>query len=172
MPRRKSKKWTPQQRRYHQKRYKALSQPITGEQVLNASRYLEVVPYAKGFCWLYCAKSSGGTDSTYGRMKFNGVWIGPHRFALALKLGVTLWDLEGYWAGHAPINICMGGRCCNPDHLRKETPPMGAWQRSKDRREVGIKPKRTPQEIRHLLALMHPNGLTISQSLPEFLTVI
>src|SRR5438128_104998 len=146
MPKR--KKLTPQQKRNLQKRHKALSQPITTEQVINASQYLEAVPYANGFCWVYGAKSSSGVHDGYGRMKFNGVWTGPHRFVLALKLGVTLWDLEGFWAGHAPINICMGGRCCKPEHLHKETPPMGIWQRSKDRREVGTKPERTEQEKR------------------------
>jgi len=168
----KPKKWTGQQKRYHQKRYKALSRPITAEQIINASRYLEVVPHGNGFCWLYAAKSSGGVSNGYGRMKFNGVWTGPHRFALALKLGMTLWDLEGYWAGHAPIATCMGGRCCNPDHLRKETPPMGAWQRSKDRREVGTKPERTNEEKRHMLSLLYPHGLTVGQALPHFITVL
>jgi hypothetical protein len=168
----KPKKWTPQQKRYHQKRYRALSQPITEEQAMNASRYLEAVPYGNGFCWLYSAKSSGGVKNEYARMKFNGVWTGPHRFALALKLGVTLWDLEGYWAGHAPISICMGGKCCNPDHLSKETPPMGVWQRSRDRREVGIRPERTREEKRHMLSLLCPNGVRVSQTLPDGITVV
>jgi hypothetical protein len=169
MPKR--KKLTRQQKLYHQKRHEALSKPITAEQVTNASSYLEVVPYGTGFCWLYTAKSSGGVNSGYGRMKFNGVWIGPHRFALALKLGVTLWDLEGYWAGHGPITVCMGGRCCNPAHLRKETPPMGTWQRARDRREVGTKAERTTEEKRHMLNLMYPKGLRLSQAIPDFITV-
>jgi len=105
-------------------------------------------------------------------MKFNGVWTGSHRFALAVKLGVTLWDLEGFWAGHAPIAVCMGGRCCNPDHLSKETPPIGAWARSKDRREVGTKPKRSKEEIRHMVNLMYPKGLRIGQAPPDFITVV
>ena len=168
----KLKKVTRQQKARQQKRYKALSQPITEEQVLNASSYLEALPYGNGFCWLYTAKSSGGVNSVYGRMKLNGVWTGPHRMALALKLGVTVWDLEGFWAGHAPIDICMGGRCCNPDHLRKETPPMGAWQRSRDRREVGTKPERTKEDTRKLLNLMHPKGLKVGQGLPEFIRVV
>jgi hypothetical protein len=170
MPKR--KKLTRRQKLNQQRRHKALSEPITAEQVINARSYLEVIPYGGGFCWLYTAKSSGGINSVYGRMKYNGVWTGPHRFALALKLGVTLWDLEGFWAGHAPITVCMGGRCCNPEHLCKETPPMGAWQRSKDRREVGTKPKRTKEEMRHLLNLMHPKGLRLGQALPDFITVV
>ena len=121
---------------------------------------------------MYSAKSSGGVSSVYGRMKFNGVWTGSHRFALAVKLGVTLWDLEGFWAGHAPIAVCMGGRCCNPDHLSKETPPIGAWARSKDRREVGTKPKRSKEEIRHMVNLMYPKGLRIGQAPPDFITVV
>jgi hypothetical protein len=168
----KLKKWTAKQKRDHQKRYNALSQPITTEQVINASRHLETVSYGSGYCWLYGAKSSGGAGNVYGRMKFNGVWIGPHRFALALKLGVTLWDLEGFWAGHAPIAVCMGGRCCRLDHLHKETPPMGAWQRSRDRREVGIKPERTKEEIRRMVSLMYPRGLTVGQSIPDSITLV
>ena len=168
----KGKKLTLRQKQHQQKRHKALSQPITAEQVINASSYLETVPYGTGFCWLYGAKSSSGVNGAYGRMKFNGEWIGAHRFALALKLGVTLWDLEGFWAGHAPITVCIGGRCCNPEHLRKETPPMGAWARSKDRREVGTRPERTKEEIRHMLNLMYPKGLRVSQALPDFITVI
>jgi hypothetical protein len=166
------KKLTRQQKLILQKRHRALSQPITAEQITNASSYLKAVPYGSGCCWLYGAKSSGGVNSVYGRMKFNGVWTGPHRFALAVKLGVTLWDLEGFWAGHAPITVCMGGRCCNPDHLNKETPPVGAWARSKDRREVGTKPKRTKEQIRHMVNLMHPKGLMVGQAVPKFITIV
>ena len=168
----KLKRLTREQKAHQQKRYKALSQPITTEQVIDARSYLEALPYGRGFCWLYTAKSSGGVNNAYGRMKFNGVWTGPHRFALALKLGVTLWDLEGFWAGHSPITVCMGGRCCNPEHLRKETPPMGAWQRSRDRREVGTKPERTQEETRRLLSLMYPKGLRVGQALPDFIKVV
>lgn len=168
----KPKKLTRQQKARQQKRYKALSQPITDEQIRNTSQYLEAVPYGNGLCWLYGAKSSGGGNSGYGRMKFNGVWVGAHRFALAVKLGVTLWELEGFWAGHYPITDCMGGRCCNPNHLRKETAPMGTWQRARDRREVGTKPERTPEEKRHMLSLMYPKGLKVGQALPEFVRVV
>ena len=49
---------------------------------------------------------------------------------------------------------------------------MGAWQRSKDRREVGTKPERTKEEIRHMVNLMHPKGLRVSQALPDFMTVV
>ena len=169
---RKKKKLTRQKKLCHQRRYRSLSQPITAEQIINASSYLEAVPYGSGCCWLYCAKSSSGVNNGYSRMKFNGVWVGSHRFALAVKLGLTLWDLEGFWAGHAPITVCMGGRCCNPDHLSKETPPIGIWARSKDRRKVGTKPERTKREIRRMVNLMHPRGLRVSQALPNFVEVV
>jgi hypothetical protein len=170
MPRK--KKLTHQQKRYHQKRYRALSQPITAEQIISASSYLEAAPYGSGCCWLYGAKSSGGVNNRYARMKFNGVWVGAHRFALAVKLGVTLWELESFWAGHAPLAVCSGGRCCNLDHLHKETPPMGIWQRSRDRREAGTKPQRTKEEMRQMVNLMRPKGLRVSSALPDFIALV
>jgi len=121
----------------------ALSKPITEQQIRDFEKHLVPVHYGKGFCWLFGAKSSSGANASYGKLKFNGHWVAAHRFALAVKLGITPWELDGFWAGHGKVDKCVGTRCCNPDHLRKEIPPEGFWQRSKDRLKVGMKPERT-----------------------------
>jgi hypothetical protein len=144
----------------------ALSKPITAEQIIHQSQFLETVPYAGGFCWLYRRKAVSGRKGEYARMKHNGVLVQAHRFALALKLRCTLLDLEGSKAGHAPISICGGGRCCNPVHLTKEdTTARGAWQRSKDQEEVGTKSNRTKAQMRRLISFMYPKGLPAGQRL-------
>jgi hypothetical protein len=94
-----------------------LTQPITAEEARYHSQFLEAVQFGKGFCWIYVRKSTGGASNAYARFKFHGVWVMAHRFALALKLGQTLWELEGFDAAHAPSDVCIGGRCCNPSHL-------------------------------------------------------
>lgn len=111
------------------------------------------VNYGGGECWLYPSKSTGGASQSYGRMKFHGVWVMAHRFALAVKLGFTLWDLEGFDASHAPLAVCVGGRCCNPEHLTKKLPKRNrSWDRIRD----GLSgPKKKRPE---LLPLMYPTG--------------
>jgi hypothetical protein len=146
-------------RAYNKARYKALSQPITAEQHMNFKKHLLAIPHGPDFCWVHVSKVTTGKVKSYAKVKYNGFWVPTHRFALAMKMGCTPWDLEGFNAGHAPAWECMGGRCCNPSHLTKQTTPVNAWQRSADHREVGLKPERTPEEKRRLVNYMHPKGL-------------
>ena len=142
------------------RRQAALSQPITAEQHINYKKNLLAIVHGDGHCWIHVGKSTGGRTKAYTRVKFNGFWVPAHRFALAVKLGCTLWDLEGTNAGHAPAWKCMGGRCCNPDHLRKEAnTAVGAWARSADAIQNGAKPTRTPEQAMRMLKRMHPKGL-------------
>lgn len=134
------------------KRQKALSIPITAEDIIYHSQFLAVVNYSGETCWIYTQRSTGGRTNAYARLKYHGVWVPAHRFALAVKLGCTLWDLEDSKAGHAKVATCMGGRCCKHVHLRKEkTTAAGAWQRARDKQDVGNKPDRTPEETRRLV---------------------
>jgi len=146
-------------RAYNKARYRALSQPITAEQHVNFKKHLLAVPHGSGFCWIHVSKATTGESKSYAKVKYNGFWVPAHRFALALKLVCTPWDLEGFNAGHAPAWECMGGRCCNPAHLRRERTPEGAWVRSADREQIGTKPTRTLEEMRRLVDYMHPRGL-------------
>lgn len=135
-----------------EKRQAALSIPITAEDIIYHSQFLEAVPYAGGFCWIYVKKSTGGRTGVYARMKYHGVWVQAHRFALAAKLGCTLWDLEDSKAGHAKASTCLGGRCCKHMHLKKEdTTAAGAWARSKDKTDIGSKPKRSAEQIKKMI---------------------
>jgi hypothetical protein len=137
----------------------ALSQPITAEQHVTFKKHLLAIRHGDGHCWIHVAKSTAGRSRTYTKIKYNGFWLPAHRFALAVKLGCTPWQLEGFNAGHSPAWVCMGGRCCNPDHLRKERTPEGAWARSKDAIDIGAKHTRTPEQVTRMLKRMHPNGL-------------
>lgn len=62
--------------------------------------------------------------------------------------------LDEFDAAHAPVSVCMGGRCCNPDHLEKKTPPKN---RSFDRLGTGRNGPRKPRP--ELVPLMYPVGL-------------
>jgi hypothetical protein len=149
-----------------EKRHAALSKPITAEQIEHHSQFLEAVPYGGDFCWIYTAKSTHGRKGEYARFKINGCLVAAHRFALAVKLGCTLWELEGIRAGHAPISECIGGRCCKHVHLREEAnTARGAWQRSKDRKAVGVKPERSQEDKRRMVRFMHPHGLPVGNRL-------
>jgi hypothetical protein len=142
------------------------------EDILYHSQFLEAVQVGEGCCWIYTRKSTGGATSAYGRFKFHGVWVLAHRFALSLKLGCTLWDLEGYDAAHAPADVCIGGRCCNPDHLkRKRGEPHRSWDKAKDIEMFGLKPFRSKAEQRKMIRAFYPLGLKVRPSLPDFVTV-
>jgi hypothetical protein len=135
-----------------EKRQAAFSQPITAEEIIYQCQYLEAVPYAGGFCWIYTSKSTSGRSKTYGKMSFRGFKVEPHRFALAVKLGCTLWDLENSKAGHAHTSKCLGGRCCKHIHLQKEdSTAAGAWARSRDKADVGLRPVRTMDQTRKMV---------------------
>jgi hypothetical protein len=100
-------------------------------------------------------------------MKFHGVWVMAHRFALAVKLGCTIWDLEDYEAAHTSKILCVGGRCCNPEHLtKKPIDPNRSWDRAKDAEKFGDKvTTRTPEEITAMMKAMYPVGLPNDGSL-------
>jgi len=171
--RRLTRRSTPEQIKRSQKRYSALSQPITAEHISYHSQFLEAVPFGKSYCWLYTHKSAGGASKSYGRFKFHGIWILAHRFALAVKLGCTMLELEGYEAAHAPADVCIGGRCCNPEHLkRKESDPNRSWDRAKDLAKFGQKLHRSPEEKRKMVKAFYPAGLKVSAALPGFIEVI
>jgi hypothetical protein len=157
-----AKRMTPQQKARNQARYAALSRQITLEQVAEFSARLLHVDYGSwGGCWIYTGKAVAGASKTYARMSHNNYPIMAHRFALAVKEGCTIWDLEGYDAAHASKAICKGGRCCNPDHLKKKlSEPNRSWDRARDAGSYGDKiTTRTPEEARKLLAALYPVGL-------------
>lgn len=131
-------------------RYRALSKRITIGQIGAFDLNLVPVAYGLGTCWLY----PSGSKATYASLSHNGHSVQAHRFALAVKLNCTLWDLDGFDAAHAPVDICMGGRCCHPDHLFKKTPPKN---RSFDRVGTGLNgPRKARPE---LVPLMYPVGV-------------
>jgi len=165
MSRRKTKKLSPRKLKLYRARQKALSQPITMEEKADFSSRLFAVHYGRGTCWIYPGKSTSGVMNDYARKWFRGQWVGAHRFALAIKLGCTLWDFEGFEAGHASKSVCMGGRCCNPDHLSKQTPPLNRWQRSADYRKFGQKEqgKLSPEDQKKFIRAMYPDGIPTDQ---------
>jgi hypothetical protein len=166
MPR--AKKMTPSQKARNKLRYAALRRPITLEQIAEFSARLVHVDYGSaGGCWIFTGKSVARQSKAYGRMSYNNLPIVAHRFALAVKLGCTLWDLEGYDAAHSSKAVCKGGRCCHPDHLtKKPSEPNRSWDRAKDAGLYGDKvTTRTLEEARKLLAAMYPAGLPINRPL-------
>jgi len=145
------------------KREDALKTAITAEDIAYHSQFLVAVPYGNGFCWLYARRSRSGRTGTYARLKFHGVWVQAHRFALACKLKCTLWELQGSYAGHAKASICLGGPCSKHTHLKKEpSAAVGAWQRAKDKKQVGNKGRRSAKEVARLVR--YTNNLPISDS--------
>jgi hypothetical protein len=161
------RKLTPEQIKRSQERYPGLSQPITKEDILYHAQFLCPVNFGHGYCWIYVRKSTGGASGSYSRLKFRKVWVGAHRFALAVKLGCTLWDLEGYDAAHAPSDICVGGRCCNPEHLsRKLSDANRSWDRAKDLAKFGQKLHRSKAQQLKMIKAMYPTGLKLSGTLP------
>jgi hypothetical protein len=157
-----AKRMTPQQKARDKVRYAALRRPITLEQVAEFSAHLAHVDYGSSDgCWIFTGKSVAGASQAYARMSHNNYLVMAHRFALAVKLGCTIWDLEGYDAAHASKAICGGGRCCNPEHLNpKPSEPNRSWDRARDAGSYGDKvTTRTPEETRKLLAAMYPAGL-------------
>jgi hypothetical protein len=132
----------------------ALSLPITIEQVIAFDCKIVPVMHGYGECWLHLSKSSSGETGSYGQMQHNGQTIGSHRFALAVKLGCTLSDLKGFDASHAPLTICMGGRCCNPAHLEKK---QETANRSRDRIRDGVSGHKRPRP--ELFPIVFPLGV-------------
>lgn len=166
------KKDSPATIKRSRQRSSALSKSISAEDVTYHSQFLEAVPFGNGFCWIYTRKSAGGASKVYGRFKFHGQWVLAHRFALAVKLGCTLWDLEGYDAAHAPADVCIGGRCCNPEHLKEKlSDPNRSWDKAKDIEKFGLKQYRSKAEKRDMVKAFYPTGLRVSGSLPDFITV-
>ena len=150
-----------QDARYKDRR-KRLSLKITLQQVAEFSSRLVRVDHGNGGgCWIYPSKGSTGASGSYAYYNFNGVQLGPHRFALAVKLGCTLWDLNGYDAAHSSKATCAGGRCCNPAHLtQKPSEPNRSWDRAKDAAMYGnTVATRTDHQARKLMAAMYPAGL-------------
>ena len=131
-------------------RYRALSQPIMIEQIGAFDFKLVSVAYGLGTCWLY----PSGSKAVYAMCSHNGHSIQAHRFALAVKLGCTVQSLDEFDAAHSPVEVCMGGRCCHPDHLFKRTPPRN---RSFDRLGTGLNGPRKPRP--ELIPLMYPVGV-------------
>ena len=157
-----AKRMTPQQKARSKARYAALSRSITLEQVAEFSAHLMHVDHGNaGGCWIFTGKSVAGAAKAYARMSHNNFPVVAHRFALAVKLGCTMWDLEGYDTAHASKAICVGGRCCNPNHLTKRlSEPNRSWDRARDAGKYGDKiTTRTPEEARKLLAALYPVGL-------------
>ena len=125
-------------------------QPITIEQIGAFDLKLVPVAYGLGTCWLY----PSGSKAVYAMCSHNGHSIQAHRFALAVKLGCTVQWLDEFDAAHSPVEVCMGGRCCHPDHLFKKTPPRN---RSFDRVGTGLNgPRKARPE---LVPLMYPVGV-------------
>ncbi len=142
-------------------RYAALSRRITLEQISQFSSRLVRVDYGNGECWPYLLrKSVGGASKNYARLKFNGAWVMAHRFALAVKLGCTIWSLEGFDCSHVPLK-CIGGKCCNPEHLFKKKPQANrSWDRAKEVAAFGLNAKaRTEKEKTAMIAAMYPGGM-------------
>lgn len=159
------KRMTALQKARNKARYTALSRQITLAQVADFSSHLAHVDYGNaGGCWIFTAKSTAGAANAYGRMTHNNFPIMAHRFALAVKLNCTIWDLEGYDAAHASKAVCVGGRCCKPDHLSKRlSEPNRSWDRARDAGQYGNKvTTRTPEEAQKLLAAMYPAGLPLN----------
>ena len=102
----------------------------------------------------------------YARLRFNGVWVGAHRFALAVKLGCTMSDLDGYDCAHLPLR-CVGSKCCNPAHLtKKESEPNRSWDRAKVAAAFGRSTiTGTEKELRAMVAAMYPTGMLSDGSL-------
>src|SRR5438552_8476743 len=106
------------QRARRRKRREILSGPITPEELSTFRQRIHVVRFGHGLCWVYMSRSKGGIGALdiygqkipghYGMMRFRGYQIGSHRFALALKEGCSLWELNQYQAGHLPYEVCMG----------------------------------------------------------------
>jgi hypothetical protein len=143
------------------RRYAALTRPITVQQVCEFSSRLVRVDYGNGECWMYLlGKSVGGASKNYARIKFNGVWVGAHRFALAVKLGCTLWALEDFDCSHLPMK-CVGSKCCNPEHLFKKKPQANrSWDRAKEVAAFGLNVKtRTEREKMTMMTAMYPTGM-------------
>jgi hypothetical protein len=113
-------------------------------------------------CWLYLGKSVGGASKAYARKKHNGELVMVHRFALAVKLGCTVWDLEGYDASHSSKAVCLGGRCCNPEHLKEKlSEPNRSWDRARDAALFGDKAtNRTAEEKAAMMKAMYPTGVS------------
>jgi hypothetical protein len=150
-----------EQSRRHKVRRAALSKPITLEQICEFSSRLVKVDYGTGSgCWLHPAKSMSGASNAYARISHNGLPVLAHRFALAVKLGCAVWALEGYDCAHSSKAVCLGGRCCNPQHLTKKlSDPNRSWDRAKDAKKFGDKViTRTPAEVQAMIHAMYPTG--------------
>jgi hypothetical protein len=157
-----SKKLSPAKLKRLREKCKAFSQPLTAVEITDFDGRLVAVDYAHGKCWLYPGKTVNGESKDYARKWFRGQWTGAHRIALAIKLGCPLWDLEGYDAAHSSKTVCLGGRCCNPNHLiKKLSNPNRSFDRRKDAQMFGDKiTTRSAGETRTLMGTMYPRGLT------------
>jgi hypothetical protein len=164
---------TPKQLKLSKKRNSALVTPITAEDVIYHSQYLVGIPHGGGMCWHYARKSTGGASNCYARLKFHGVWVMAHRFAMAAKLNCRLIDLDGFDVAHAPFEVCAGGRCCHPDHIQLKTPEANrSWDKARDLAKAGAKPHRTKAERAWMVRVMYPTGIKIYGALPPFLEVL
>jgi hypothetical protein len=179
-------KWAEKEKAYaanQEKRKRVLSRPINAEDVETQSKHLHYVPYAGHLCLMYYTKARGGVSGEYGKFKFytdgEYCWVGAHQFALALKLGnyqigkCRLSDLFGFDAAHASKALCLGGRCCLPEHLfKRKSEPNRSWDAAKDYSLDGRKGYRTDAQLAKMVARLR---LPIQQApapLPGFLEII
>ena len=116
-------RWSKSKSTLQTERKAALSTPITMEQVLAFVRRLVAVSFCPDSeCWLYVGNRNSLTPSTmslkttsYASYRHTGEVIGAHQFAYAASEGILLSEIDGD-VHHLP-RVCIGYRCCNPDHL-------------------------------------------------------
>ena len=116
-------KWSKSQSTIKAERKERLSAPITLDALLTFMGRLVAVSFCPDSeCWLYVGKSNALTPDSmtfkttvYATVKHNGEVLGAHQFAYAASEGILPSEING--DVHHLARVCIGYRCCNPNHL-------------------------------------------------------
>lgn len=124
MPTRKQlEKWSKSQDTIKRERNERLSAPMTLDELQTFIGRLVAVSFCPDSeCWLYVGKRNALTPNSmtfkttvYATVKHNGEVLGAHQFAYAASEGILPSEIDGD-VHHIP-RLCIGYRCCNPNHL-------------------------------------------------------
>ena len=116
-------KWSKSQSTIKRERKERLSAPCHARERLQEFWRLVAVSFCPDSeCWLYVGMNNALTPTNmafkmtaYATWRHNGEVIGAHQFAYAASQGILLSEIDG--DVHHLDGVCIGYRCCNPNHL-------------------------------------------------------
>jgi hypothetical protein len=155
-------KWSKSQDQIRRERKAQLSAPITMEEVQTFMGRLVAISFCPDSeCWIYVGKRNALTLSgmvfkttAYPTVKHNGEVLGAHQFAYAASEGILPSEIDG--DVHHLARVCIGYRCCNPNHLELLEHVEHARKGEKEKAEFGSRVAQRQSEMVQTIILDTP----------------